>query len=280
MPVWPPRPPATPGMLHVPQPRSSSAQEPHGTGIPCPPQRLCLTQCFSLCCRSPPSLSTSLQPAQVPGRTHINAIRSRHSWGTGGPSRAGLSRRPSLRGRRDGTHVRKDQTDPRRCWGQREPGLSARWGPISGGLGWSEHPKASELCPGCLAVPPARERVENSRESASQRHKQFPVPSPVSIPSQLPPAPAVQGLDEVMAPLSPAFKPSTGISKITGRIWVPRYGTRISSPSVGSLLPARGWLAARSAAHKSTIQPAQPGPSPEVCTGLHRSGFAKESLLS
>lgn len=58
-----------------------------------------------------------LPAASPPPRTHINAIRSRHSWRTWGPSWAGLSWWPPLWGEKEGMGVRREQPDPRRCSG-------------------------------------------------------------------------------------------------------------------------------------------------------------------
>lgn len=91
------------------QPWSRAEQEPVGTAAPASAEPLPPAQ-RGLCAAVP-------SPPLPAARTHVNAIRSRHSWRTGGATRARLSWWPSLRGKRRGRRVRKEKTDPRRLFG-------------------------------------------------------------------------------------------------------------------------------------------------------------------
>lgn len=110
--------------------RSAPAGEQHTVGTarhghPCPPPSLCPDTMSLFVLRVP----SSLPPARTgsrPHRTHVNAIRSRHSWRTGGPSWTRLSRRPSLRGKKGQDPGQKGAAGPREMLGVRGgPGHSA-----------------------------------------------------------------------------------------------------------------------------------------------------------
>lgn len=114
-----PLPPALPratGMLRggpggAPQP-SPGAEQSRNPSAPQPLPRP------SLCHQHKGDFVPQSRPPPLPAaRTHVNAIRSRHSWRTGGATRARLSWWPSLRGKGRGRRVRKEKTDPRRLFG-------------------------------------------------------------------------------------------------------------------------------------------------------------------
>lgn len=109
--------PDAPQGPHSP-PHSSAGQEPRGIIAP-PPHTM-----SPLCCCIP----------SPPPRTHINAIRSRHSWRTWGPSWAGLSWWPPLWGEKEGRGVSREQPDLRRCSGS---------GYIAGNIGLERWDRAS-----------------------------------------------------------------------------------------------------------------------------------------
>lgn len=181
-----------------------------------------------LCASGP--LPPSLPPSSLhrfpagESRTHVNAIHSRHSWGTRGTSRAGFSRWPSLRGKRVRTHIRKEQPEPEPdssppvCAGDPSP---ESWDGIS-----TPRHQSSALPHGSPAAwpvaPPARAWMEKSGKSPPTPAQPAPQPLPSFYPitAHGAPAPTERGSrwGDAKTPLGSGYKASTRISKRTGRI--------------------------------------------------------------
>lgn len=173
------------GCFHLPQPGAGQCGNRTASAPPALRRASAPTQYPSLCFRSPPSLPPSLQPAQVPGRREPYS-RQCH------PLPALLGDQGDLAGRVLPVALAKGKKgqDPHQEGAARARArqltTSMCWGPVSGKLGWNQHPKASELCPSprvprCLACGPPSKGMDGEIREISPHTGTTSSPAPAQF---------------------------------------------------------------------------------------------------